>query len=77
MAAHVANFGIAKFFTKDQRISITKTLGTTRYMTPEYGSTGLVSTMADVYSFGIMLMETLTKKKPTDDMLVEEFTMRK
>ncbi|XP_022876803.1 LRR receptor-like serine/threonine-protein kinase EFR [Olea europaea var. sylvestris] len=77
MAVHVASFGIAKFFTKDQRISITKTLGTTRYMAPEYGSTGLVSTMADVYSFGIMLMKTFTKKKPTDDMFVEEFKMRK
>ncbi|CAA3033659.1 probable LRR receptor-like serine threonine-kinase At3g47570 [Olea europaea subsp. europaea] len=77
MVAHVADFGIAKLFTKDQRISITKTLGTIGYMAPEYGSTGLVSTMADVYSYGIMLMETLTKKKPTDDMFVGEFTIRK
>ncbi|CAA2968916.1 probable LRR receptor-like serine threonine-kinase At3g47570 [Olea europaea subsp. europaea] len=64
------DFGIAKLFTKDQRITITKTLGTIGYMAPEYGSTGLVSTMADVYSYGIMLMETFTKKKPTDDMFV-------
>ncbi|CAI9757229.1 unnamed protein product [Fraxinus pennsylvanica] len=77
MVAHVADFGIAKLFTKDQRILITKTLGTIGYMAPEYGSTGLVSTMADVYSYGIMLMETFTKKKPTDDMFVGEFTMRK
>ncbi|CAA2933276.1 probable LRR receptor-like serine threonine-kinase At3g47570 [Olea europaea subsp. europaea] len=77
MVAHVADFGIAKLFTKDQRISITKTLGTIGYMAPEYGSTGLVSTMADVYSYGIMLMETFTKRKPTDDMFVGEFTIRK
>ncbi|XP_022876867.1 probable LRR receptor-like serine/threonine-protein kinase At3g47570 [Olea europaea var. sylvestris] len=73
-------FGIAKLFTKDQRITITKTLGTIGYMAPanliprsnvvEYGSAGLVSTMADVYSYGIMLMETFTKKKPTDDMFI-------
>ncbi|KAL2496298.1 putative LRR receptor-like serine/threonine-protein kinase [Forsythia ovata] len=77
MVAHVADFGIAKLFTEDQRISLTKTLGTIGYMAPEYGSTGLISTMADVYSFGIMLMETFTKMKPTDDTFVGEFTMRR
>ncbi|XP_022866473.1 probable LRR receptor-like serine/threonine-protein kinase At3g47570 [Olea europaea var. sylvestris] len=77
MVAHVGDFGISKLLTEDQRISITKTLGTIGYMAPEYGSTGLISTMADVYSYGIMLMETFTKKKPTSDMFVGEFTMRK
>ncbi|KAL2519905.1 putative LRR receptor-like serine/threonine-protein kinase [Forsythia ovata] len=32
MVAHVADFGIAKLFTEDQRISLTKTLGTIGYM---------------------------------------------
>ncbi|CAA3000371.1 Probable LRR receptor-like serine/threonine-protein kinase At3g47570 [Olea europaea subsp. europaea] len=77
MVAHVGDFGISKLLTEDQRISITKMLGTIGYMAPEYGSTGLISTMADVYSYGIMLMETFTKKKPTSDMFVGEFTMRK
>ncbi|KAL2490823.1 putative LRR receptor-like serine/threonine-protein kinase [Abeliophyllum distichum] len=77
MVAHIADFGIAKLFTEDQRISLTKTLGTIGYIAPEYGSTGLISTMADVYSFGIMLMETFTKMKPTDDKFVGEFTMRR
>ncbi|XP_022852090.1 probable LRR receptor-like serine/threonine-protein kinase At3g47570 [Olea europaea var. sylvestris] len=77
MVAHVADFGIAKLLTKDQRVSITKTLGNIGYMAPEYGSSGLVSTATHVYSYGIMLMETFTKKKPTDDMFGGEFTMRK
>ncbi|KAH7863104.1 hypothetical protein Vadar_013383 [Vaccinium darrowii] len=34
----------------------------------EYGREGLVSTRCDVYSFGIMLMEIFTRKKPTDEM---------
>ncbi|KAL2486542.1 Leucine-rich repeat protein kinase family protein [Abeliophyllum distichum] len=33
--------------------------------------------MADVYSFGIMLMETFTKMKPKDNTFVGEFTMRR
>ncbi|CAA2949736.1 probable LRR receptor-like serine threonine-kinase At3g47570 [Olea europaea subsp. europaea] len=77
MVARVGDFSIAKLFTKDQRISQTKTLGTIGYMAPEYGSTGLISTMADVYSYGILLMEVLTRKKPTDDIFVGELTMRR
>ncbi|CAI9784405.1 unnamed protein product [Fraxinus pennsylvanica] len=77
MVARVGDFGIAKLFTKDQRISLTKTLGTIGYMAPEYGSRGLISTMADVYSYGILLMEVLTRKKPTDDIFVGELTMRR
>ncbi|CAA2998583.1 probable LRR receptor-like serine threonine-kinase At3g47570 [Olea europaea subsp. europaea] len=77
MVAHVADFGIAKLFTEDRRILMSKTLGTIGYMAPEYGSTGLISPMADVYSYGIMLIETFTNKKPTDDMFVGDFTIRR
>jgi LRR receptor-like serine/threonine-protein kinase FLS2 len=34
----------------------------------EYGSRGIVSTSGEVYSYGILLMKTFTRKKPTDDM---------
>ncbi|KAH7844351.1 hypothetical protein Vadar_027125 [Vaccinium darrowii] len=34
----------------------------------EYGREGLLSKRCDVYSFGIMLMEIFTRKKPTDEM---------
>ncbi|KAJ8555244.1 hypothetical protein K7X08_012740 [Anisodus acutangulus] len=43
----------------------------------EYGSEGLVSTMGDVYSDGILLMETFTRKKPMDDLFVEELTLKR
>ncbi|KAK8647832.1 hypothetical protein V6N13_121559 [Hibiscus sabdariffa] len=42
----------------------------------KFGSTGIVSINCDVYSYGIVLMETFTKKKPTNEMFTDEMTMR-
>lgn len=37
---------------------------------------GIVSRRGDVYSFGIVLMETFTKKKPTDEVFVGEMSLK-
>lgn len=42
----------------------------------EYGREGIVSTRGDVYSYGYMLMETFTRKKPTDEMFSAEKSLR-
>ncbi|MBA0624941.1 hypothetical protein Godav_010207 [Gossypium davidsonii] len=54
----------------------TMTLATIGYMAPEFGSAGIVSVKCDVYSYGIVLIETFTKKKPTDNFVAEERTIR-
>ena len=42
----------------------------------EYGSEGIVSTKGDIYSYGILLMETFVRKKPIDEMFMEELTLK-
>ncbi|PHT82860.1 hypothetical protein T459_11303 [Capsicum annuum] len=66
MVAHLSDFGISKLLGDAERDLYTETLATLGYIAPEYGLDGLVSTKCDVYSYGIMLLETLTRRKPNE-----------
>ncbi|KAH0710058.1 hypothetical protein KY284_011485 [Solanum tuberosum] len=76
MTAHLCDFGIAKIFEQDMHMAQTKTLATIGYMAPEYGTHGIVSTSGDIYSYGIILLEMFTGKKPTDDMFGETMNLK-
>ncbi|MBA0624936.1 hypothetical protein Godav_010204, partial [Gossypium davidsonii] len=67
---------VAKLLGEGDAMKQTMTLATIGYMAPEFGSTGIVSIKCDVYSYGIILIETFTKKKPTDNLFAEEVTIR-
>lgn len=49
----------------------------TEMFLPEYASSGYITPEADVYSFGIIILEMITRKKPTDEMFVEGLTLCK
>ncbi|KAK2983673.1 hypothetical protein RJ640_023207 [Escallonia rubra] len=62
----VSDFGLAKLYSTDASIvSLTAARGTLGYIAPElfYKSIGGVSFKADVYSFGMLLMEMVGKRK--------------
>lgn len=37
-----------------------------RYLAPEYASSGKLTGKSDVYSFGVVLLELITGRKPVD-----------
>ncbi|XP_042033536.1 probable LRR receptor-like serine/threonine-protein kinase At3g47570 [Salvia splendens] len=74
MVAKVGDFGLAKIIssishnmssTEGSRSSTIK--GTIGYIAPEYGMSDVLSTQGDVYSYGILLLELFTNRRPTSD----------
>ncbi|KAK1290639.1 putative LRR receptor-like serine/threonine-protein kinase [Acorus calamus] len=77
MVAHLGDFGISKLLCKENKSATpTSTLGTLGYVAPEYGLSGKSSIRGDIYSFGILLLETFTRTKPTDVMFSGGSSMR-
>nr|XP_027111965.1 receptor kinase-like protein Xa21 isoform X1 [Coffea arabica] len=76
MVAHVSDFGMAKFLDEENSVLHTKSLATLGYLAPECGLEGQVSTRVDVYSFGIVLMETFSRMKPSDEMFKDDLSLK-
>ncbi|KAM5550811.1 LEAF RUST 10 DISEASE-RESISTANCE LOCUS RECEPTOR-LIKE PROTEIN KINASE-like 2.1 [Rosa sericea] len=68
----ISDFGLAKLYpTDDSIVSLTAARGTMGYIAPElfYKNIGGVSFKADVYSFGMLLMEMASKRKNLNAMV--------
>ncbi|KAL1308043.1 hypothetical protein AAHE18_17G078000 [Arachis hypogaea] len=83
VVAHLGDFGLARLIHGDacrsssNHASSSAIKGTIGYIPPEYGAGGPVSPQGDIYRYGILLLEILTGKKPTDDMFGEDLSLHK
>ncbi|KAL6842729.1 hypothetical protein ACP4OV_027573 [Aristida adscensionis] len=64
--AKVADFGLAKLANDTATHVSTRVMGTFGYMAPEYASSGKLTDRSDVFSFGVVLLELITGRKPVD-----------
>ncbi|KAH9696106.1 proline-rich receptor-like protein kinase PERK7 [Citrus sinensis] len=62
----VADFGLAKLTTDNNTHVSTRVMGTFGYLAPEYASSGKLTEKSDVFSFGVMLLELITGRRPID-----------
>ncbi|CAN0907865.1 Probable LRR receptor-like serine/threonine-protein kinase At3g47570 [Linum grandiflorum] len=81
MVAHVGDFGLARILSSNNNSpgnesSTIGIRGTFGYAPPEYGMGMSVSVEGDVYSYGILVLEIFTGKRPTDEMFKDGMNLR-
>ncbi|XP_066360837.1 putative wall-associated receptor kinase-like 16 [Miscanthus floridulus] len=64
LTSKVSDFGSSRYIPTDRTGLTTRVQGTIGYLDPMYFYTGRLTEKSDVYSYGVILVELLTRKKP-------------
>ncbi|OIT05719.1 PREDICTED: putative serine/threonine-protein kinase isoform X2 [Nicotiana attenuata] len=64
----IGDFGLAKLFPDNITHISTKIAGTTGYLAPEYVLGGQLTMKADVYSFGVLILETISGRSSSSSI---------
>ncbi|XP_021867492.2 LRR receptor-like serine/threonine-protein kinase RPK2 [Spinacia oleracea] len=64
--AYLSDFGLSRLLENSETHATTGVAGTFGYLAPEYAMTCRVSEKADVYSYGVVLLELISDKKALD-----------
>ncbi|KAF7843047.1 L-type lectin-domain containing receptor kinase IX.1-like [Senna tora] len=73
--AKLGDFGLARLVDHTKGSRTTVIVGTRGYIAPEYFITGKASKESDIYSFGVVLLEIASGRKPFELKSEEEMTM--
>ncbi|KAI4339988.1 hypothetical protein MLD38_024870 [Melastoma candidum] len=67
LEARVSDFGMARLVNAlDTHLSVSTLAGTPGYVPPEYYQSFRCTTKGDVYSYGVVMLELLSRKRPID-----------
>ncbi|MCO5607426.1 hypothetical protein L7F22_061622 [Adiantum nelumboides] len=71
LQAHLADFGLAKLAKNSTGdVSLTSNFkGSIGYMAPEFAYAAKITTKVDIYSFGVVILEMMTGRGPTNELL--------
>ncbi|KAI5346550.1 hypothetical protein L3X38_014429 [Prunus dulcis] len=78
--AHVGDFGLARLISttthsSENQSSTVGIKGTIGYVAPEYAIGGEPSRQGDIYSYGILVLEMFTGRRPTEEMFKDGFIL--